>query len=61
MRMHLHWNKDAAALVLLRPAVTSHTVKWHLRNIYGKPGLAERDAAVARMRDLETSASHKAG
>lgn len=33
--------------------VTPHTVKWHLRKIYSKLGVAERDQAVARMRDLE--------
>ncbi len=33
--------------------VTPHTVKWHLRKVYAKLGVAERDEAVARMRDLE--------
>jgi LuxR family maltose regulon positive regulatory protein len=27
-------------------------VKWHLKNIYGKLGVAGRDDAVARMRDI---------
>ncbi|CAG2154967.1 HTH-type transcriptional regulator MalT [Cupriavidus yeoncheonensis] len=36
--------------------LTTHTVKWHLRKIYGKLGVSERDEAVARMRDLALSA-----
>lgn len=32
--------------------VTPHTVKWHLRKVYSKLGVTERDEAVARMRDL---------
>ncbi|MFJ4292251.1 LuxR C-terminal-related transcriptional regulator [Cupriavidus sp. NPDC089707] len=35
--------------------LTTHTVKWHLRKIYGKLGVSERDEAVARMRDLSLS------
>jgi LuxR family maltose regulon positive regulatory protein len=32
--------------------VTHETVKWHLKNIYGKLGVSSRDEAVARARDL---------
>ena len=32
--------------------VSPETVKWHLRNVYGKLGVAGRDDAVARARDL---------
>lgn len=31
--------------------VTPHTVKWHLRKVYGKLGVTGRDEAVARLRD----------
>ncbi|SEB24716.1 LuxR family transcriptional regulator, maltose regulon positive regulatory protein [Variovorax sp. YR216] len=33
--------------------VTLDTVKFHLKNIYGKLGVSARDEAVARLRDLE--------
>ena len=31
--------------------VSPETVKWHLKNVYNKLGVSERDAAVARWRD----------
>jgi LuxR family maltose regulon positive regulatory protein len=41
-------NKKIARALGLSP----DTVKWHLKNIYGKLGVAGRDDAVARMRDI---------
>ena len=41
-------NKKIARTLGLSP----ETIKWHLKNIYGKLGVATRDEAVARVRDL---------
>ncbi|NOV22494.1 LuxR family transcriptional regulator [Cupriavidus necator] len=37
--------------------VSAETVKWHLKNIYAKLGVAGRGGAAARLRDLAASAS----
>lgn len=49
-------NKKIARTLGLSP----ETVKWHLKNIYGKLGVSGRDEAVARMRDAArpTAAPH---
>lgn len=43
-------NKKIARTLGLSP----ETVKWHLKNIYGKLGVSGRDEAVARMRDARS-------
>lgn len=45
-------NKKIARTLSLSP----ETVKWHLKNIYGKLGVSSRDEAVARMRDVNWGA-----
>ena len=37
--------------------VSPETVKWHLKNVYNKLGVSERDAAVARWRDATLMAA----
>lgn len=46
-------NKRIARTLNLSP----ETVKWHLRNAYGKLGVTGRDDAVERFRDLEGQGS----
>ncbi|MCY1426724.1 HTH-type transcriptional regulator MalT [compost metagenome] len=50
---HAMPNKKIARALGLSP----ETVKWHLKNIYGKLGVTGRDEAIARMRDLGLDAS----
>lgn len=49
-------NKKIARALGLSP----ETIKWHLKNIYGKLGVSGRDEAVARVRDLHWDASSPA-
>jgi LuxR family maltose regulon positive regulatory protein len=44
-------NKTIARTLGLSP----ETVKWHLKNIYGKLGVSGRDDAIARMRDIDSA------
>ena len=44
--------------IALALGLSIDTVKWHLKNIYGKLGVAGRDEAVAWMRAAVFSDSH---
>jgi LuxR family maltose regulon positive regulatory protein len=44
-------NKKIARVINVSP----ETVKWHLKNIFGKLGVGGRDEAVGRARDLKIS------
>ncbi|MNX97519.1 HTH-type transcriptional regulator AlkS [compost metagenome] len=38
--------------IALALGISPETVKWHLKNVYGKLGVSGRDGAVSRARDL---------
>ncbi|MCA8458055.1 hypothetical protein LGN04_29590, partial [Burkholderia multivorans] len=42
--------KLTALGLFLKPSLSLPTVKWHLRNLYGKLGVRNRSAALAKAR-----------